>query len=43
MIGEADIGERDVVRAVVALDTVDEAVLRSLLAGGPALVALAGR
>ncbi len=43
VIGLADIGERDVVRAIVALDTVDGAVLRGLLAGGPALSALAGR
>lgn len=43
VIGLADIGERDVVRAIVALDTVDGAVLRGLLAGGPALAALAGR
>lgn len=40
IIGEQEIGEREIVSAVVALDQVDPALVRDLLSGGPALVDL---
>jgi hypothetical protein len=41
VIGETDIGERDITRAIIPLDAVPRAQLRELLAGGPALLTLA--
>ncbi len=41
VIGEKDIGERDITRGIIPLDAVPRARLRELLAGGPALVELA--
>jgi hypothetical protein len=43
VIGETDIGERDIVQAVIPLAGVSAGELRGLLSGGPALLRLAGR
>jgi hypothetical protein len=43
LIGEMDIGERDIVRATVSVATIKPSLLRDLIAGGPALTRLAGR
>lgn len=40
VIGEQEIGERDIMAGAVALDQIDDALLDDLLAGGPRLVAL---
>lgn len=41
VIGFEEIGEREIVRAVVSVDQVRPALLRDLVGGGPALLALA--
>lgn len=41
VIGETEIGERAIISAAIALDTVDPQLLKELLEGGPALLALA--
>lgn len=43
VIGEDEIGEREIVSAVVPIGQLDATELRGLLAGGPALLRLAGR